>query len=173
MHNCAIVQFDFSNRELLEFARNLLELKFNFKCSIENLSSISQSEIFDRSRNQYYSTKILEHAFKNFSRDYEKIIVITQLDLFVPVLTFVFGEAQLSGKAAIVSTSRLHNEFYGLEKDEMKLLQRFKKELLHELGHTFGLKHCRDWFCVMHSSSTVDEVDIKGEDYCHACASLR
>lgn len=169
MRSCAIVQFNFSNAELLEKANQTIELNFGYKCVLENINSISSNNFFDPSRNQYYSTKILEAALTKFSAAYDKLIVLTQFDLYVPILTFVFGEAQLNGKAAIVSTSRLHNEFYGLQRDEKILSERFKKEIMHEIGHTFGLKHCHDWFCVMHSSSTVDEVDIKGGNYCRDC----
>lgn len=169
MQKCAVVQFDFTNSFLLQQTKNLLESKFNFEATLRQLNSMPLNEIFDSSRNQYYSTKILEHALKHFSGEYEKIIVLTRHDLFVPVLTFVFGEAQLDGKAAIISSARLHNEFYGIPPDENILRRRFKKEALHEIGHTFGLRHCKDWFCVMHSSSSIDEVDVKGEEFCKDC----
>lgn len=169
MPNCAVVQFDFTNSLLLEQTKNLLSSNFDFEVSFHQLNSIPIKEIFDSSRNQFYSTKILEYALKYFSRDYDKIVVLTHQDLFVPVLTFVFGEAQLNGKAVIISSARLHNEFYGIPPDEKILLQRFKKETLHEAGHTFGLRHCKDWFCVMHSSSSIDEVDVKGEEFCKDC----
>ena len=66
-------------------------------------------------------------------------------DLYVPVLTFVFGEAQLEGNCAVVSTARLHEEFYGMPASDDLLGERLLKEAVHELGHTFGLRHCADW----------------------------
>jgi archaemetzincin len=95
--------------------------------------------------------------------------MITDFDLYVPVLTFVFGEAQLNGKAAIVSAHRLYPEFYGLPPNEDLFLARLIKEMNHELGHTYGLRHCLNFECVMHSSSNVDEIDIKGEALCKKC----
>ena len=77
---------------------------------------------------------------------------VTVGDLYVPLLTFVFGEAQVDGSCATVSTARLRKEFYGLPADEALLRERLLKESLHELGHTFGLRHCADWRCVMASS---------------------
>jgi archaemetzincin len=97
---------------------------------------------------------------------------VTDIDLYVPVLTFVFGEAQLRGPAAIVSAHRLHEEYYGLPADEGVLVQRLVKETLHELGHTQGLRHCTDWRCVMSSAHTVERVDIRQAGFCAACARL-
>jgi len=86
---------------------------------------------------------------------------MTELDIYVPVLTFLFGEAQLNGKLSLVSVCRLHEEFYSGTSDSGLLLERTLKESLHELGHNYGLIHCHDWDCVMHSSNSVEEVDIK------------
>jgi archaemetzincin len=93
------------------------------------------------------------------------------MDLYIPVLTFVFGEAQLDGMAAIVSTHRLQNQFYGLPHDDDLMLRRLEKEVIHELGHTFGLFHCRQFECVMRSSTYVEEIDLKRADLCDACRS--
>jgi archaemetzincin len=94
------------------------------------------------------------------------------LDLFVPVLTFVFGQAQLKGPGALLSTFRLRNEFYGLPADPYLLLDRTIKEAVHELGHSFGLVHCHDPACVMSSSTYVEEVDLKSDWYCSECEGL-
>ena len=75
------------------------------------------------------------------------------MDLYIPVLTFVFGEAQLSDGGAVVSAHRLRQEFYGMPTDPELLHERLLKESLHELGHTYGLRHCPDYTCVMSSSN--------------------
>jgi archaemetzincin len=85
------------------------------------------------------------------------------------LLTFVFGEAQLDGNCAVVSTARLKEEFYGLPRREELFLERLIKEAAHELGHTFGLRHCMDWRCVMASSHAVERLDVKGAEFCKAC----
>lgn len=90
-------------------------------------------------------------------------------DLFIPILTFVFGEAMLGGNSAVVSTYRLQEGFYGLADDAEVLLWRLKKEAVHELGHTFGLVHCREFECVMHSSRGIEEVDVKSSEFCEDC----
>ncbi len=98
-----------------------------------------------------------------------RVLGVTASDLYVPVLTFVFGEAQLDGNCAVVSTARLKDEFYGLPPRPDLLRERLLKEAAHELGHTFGLRHCADWRCVMTSSHAVERLDVKGAEFCRAC----
>jgi archaemetzincin len=94
---------------------------------------------------------------------------VTTLDLFIPILTFVFGEAQLRGPCALVSLHRLREEFYGLPGNDALLRARLVKESVHELGHTLGLRHCRDWQCVMASTHDVQRLDLKSQAYCPSC----
>lgn len=122
-------------------------------------------------RNQYHSTLVLAQLLKNLPASEGKIIGITSVDLYIPVLTFVFGESQLDGNGAVISTFRLRNEFYGLPEDANLLLDRTVKEAMHELGHAFGLVHCPDYECVMNSSTYVEDIDLKGEQLCLACQS--
>ncbi|MGA2599921.1 MAG: hypothetical protein ABSH09_23365 [Bryobacteraceae bacterium] len=89
---------------------------------------------------------------------------VASVDLFVPVLTFVFGEAQLEGNCAVVSHYRLAEP----GRPEL-LMERLTKEAAHELGHTFGLRHCHDWNCVMSSSHAVERLDVKSADFCARC----
>lgn len=126
---------------------------------------------FDDKRRQYYSTAILQRLERACDPD-ARVLGVTTCDLFVPVLTFVFGEAQLEGNCATVSTARLREEAYGLPGRPDLLHERLLKEAVHELGHTFGLRHCRDWECVMTSSHAVERLDVKGVNFCPACAKV-
>ena len=135
-------------------------------------SAIRIDRAFDQSRRQYNSTALLALLIENSTSSEIKDILIVDVDLYIPVLTYVFGEAQLSGIAAIVSTHRLHNQFYGLPRNDGSMMQRLEKEVIHELGHTFGLYHCRQFECVMRSSTYVEEIDLKKADPCGSCSVL-
>ena len=124
---------------------------------------------FDAQRNQYYATAILRRLHETEASENVRAIGVTRLDLFVPVLTFVFGEAELGGRCGLVSLHRLDERFYGLPASRELLFDRLVKETVHEIGHTFGLRHCDDWRCVMTSSHAVDRLDIKGRDFCFEC----
>jgi archaemetzincin len=120
-------------------------------------------------RGQFNSTEIIARLVELKPEGAWRIAGVTDFDLCIPILTFVFGEAQFGCCAAVVSLNRLHQEFYGLPSDPDLLFSRAVKETLHELGHTFGLRHCPDYGCVMHSSTMVGDIDLKGDDFCSSC----
>jgi archaemetzincin len=126
-------------------------------------------KVFDADRSQYNSTLLLAELLNDPQDAAAKILAVTSVDLFIPVLTYVFGEAQLDGRAAIVSIHRLRSEVYGLPPDEHELNDRLIKEATHELGHTYGLVHCQDATCVMRASTYVEDIDIKSARFCPAC----
>lgn len=151
----------------LEHLASALARTFRTPCRIRP-ETLDLAFSFDERRGQYYSTAILRELERVSDPD-ARVLAVTTCDLFVPVLTFVFGEAQLDGNCAVVSTARLHEEFYGLPARADLLRQRLLKEASHELGHTFGLRHCPDWRCVMASSHAVERLDVKEADFCIAC----
>lgn len=129
------------------------------------------SAYYSPDRGQYNATLILAHLLRHLPEPDSKIVGLTNVDLFMPVLTFVFGQAQLNGPGALVSTFRLRNEYYGLPPSMPLLYERTVKEIVHELGHTFGLVHCPDYSCVMHASTYVEEVDLKQARFCPDCSA--
>jgi archaemetzincin len=94
---------------------------------------------------------------------------VVDVDIFAPGLNFVFGEADITGKKAIISLQRLRQEFYSLPKNEELFHERVLKEAVHELGHTYGLKHCPNPACVMHFSNSLHDTDLKNYNFCPAC----
>ena len=161
----------FLNIQLLD--RIIGTLKQTFRTQVNKIFlSIDTDSLYSRERRQYYSTGFMEQSVAQTTHINGKIILITELDIYVPVLTFLFGEAQLNGKHSIVSVFRLHEEFYSGFTDNELLYERTIKEIYHELGHNFGLIHCRNWDCVMHSSNNIEEVDLKGNTYCKKCFNL-
>jgi len=129
---------------------------------------------FDSGRGQYNSRILLAQLLNQQPSGATWILGVAGVDLFIPVLTYVFGEAQLDGRAAVVSTYRLDNRIYGLPPDRDLLFQRLCKEAVHELGHTRNLMHCHRHPCVMLSSPYVEGIDMKSDQFCEDCLrSLR
>lgn len=124
---------------------------------------------FDASRGQYNSRTLLAQLINHEPQDAVRVLGVTSVDLFIPVLTYVFGEAQLDGRAAVISAYRLQNEMYGLPPDRDILRKRLCKEAVHELGHTYNLVHCPRQPCVMASSTYVEDIDMKRAEFCGPC----
>jgi archaemetzincin len=120
-------------------------------------------------RQQYHSSEILAHM-QSWRRDGAwRLLGVANVDLYIPILTFVFGEAQVGGPCAVFSTFRLRQDFYGLPPDDGLLRARALKEAMHELGHTLQLSHCDDYRCAMAPSHAVEWIDLKESTLCEAC----
>jgi archaemetzincin len=144
---------------------------FGVSCHVRD-GALDAAFARDAERGQYHSTAILQRLRELSADPGVRVLGVTAHDLFVPIFTFVFGEAQLEGHCAVVSFYRLAEEHYGLPADEGKLRERLVKEAVHELGHTFGLSHCDDWRCVMASSHGVERLDVKGAEFCGECGRV-
>jgi archaemetzincin len=126
---------------------------------------------FDAGRNQVASIPVLEMLLRRCPEDARKLLAVTERDLFIPVLTFVFGHAQLGGRVGVISLARLRQEFYGLAPDREVFLERAHKEALHETGHLFGLVHCPERTCAMSLATNVRQIDSKDDAFCPQCAA--
>jgi len=130
---------------------------------------LNADSAFHAERRQYHSTEILGRLHALAGQECWRILGVTDFDLYIPILTFVFGEAQMGGSVAVVSTHRLHQQFYGLPGDEAVFQERLLKESLHELGHTLDLRHCEDYRCAMAGSHAVEWIDLKEAAICSEC----
>ncbi len=164
MHIYIITFGDVEKRALLCGAH---AVKHAFRLNVR-ISSVSFpiSQAYNPYRGQYDAELVLQYLSRLDYPDVLRLIALVSFDLYVEGLNFVFGLAQHGGRNAVVSIHRLRTT------DEELFFERVKKELLHELGHTFGLGHCQDRRCVMSFSNSVFEVDIKGSDFCPRCKSL-
>jgi archaemetzincin len=139
-----------------------------FHCPVEieaDLRDLAQA--YSPERKQYDSSKLLASLGK--AKRQERVVGIADVDLYVPRLNFVFGEADVESGTAIISLCRLRQEYYGLDPDEALFLERAAKEIVHELGHTFGLGHCPNNKCVMHFSNSLADTDVKEVHFCDQC----
>jgi len=157
---------DFSD-ELIEAIAGEIQRVFGFSSAIETvLQDISFA--LDQNRNQHHSTMILEQLAAGAPDRAVRVIALAQVDLFIPILTHVYGEAQLGGTACIVSTFRLNEGRSGMNISR-KYIGRVVKEAVHELGHTFNLRHCPEDSCIMHYCRNEEDVDRKSDELCRYC----
>ena len=122
-------------------------------------------------RQQFHSSEILQHMQPLVRAQDWRFLAIADVDLYIPILKYVFDEAQMGGPCAVVSLHRLRQEFYGLDRDDALLSQRLLKECVHGLGHTLDLRHCQEYSCVMASSHAVEWIDLRGSTLCDSCRS--
>ena len=148
--------------------REHLEATFEMATAFRIVEGIP-GETLDARRGQRSSTKILRWILERAPAEAEKVLAVTDADLFIPVLTFVFGEAQLGGAAAVMSTARLGTRYDGTPAPAALREARYTKECLHELGHTFNLVHCPDPGCVMARSNALPDIDRKQAGFCRSC----
>jgi len=169
-HNIVISPIGNIDTKLIKPISREIKKIFNYQtCETPLLKDVDFA--FDPSRHQYHSTLILNKLESQAPPDSTKIVALTDLDLFIPILTYVYGEAQLGGKACIVSTHRLMEGLSSKSSPETFRI-RVIKEAIHELGHTFSLKHCPDHTCIMHYCRAIEDVDIKSDSLCRYCTIL-
>jgi archaemetzincin len=156
---------------LLEPLAEGLTRRLQVACSIQP-DGLEAEFAYNPQRRQYHSTELLKKILQKPPGKGWKVLGVTEMDLYIPVLTFVFGEALVANGGAVVSAHRLHQEFYGMPPDRELLHERLLKEALHELGHTYGLRHCPDYSCVMSASYGVERIDLKRADFCSTCTRL-
>jgi archaemetzincin len=156
------------DRRLMEELRSTLATMFRVPCELLN-HPLNPEFAYHPERQQYHSSEILGAMQQSLAAHCWRLLGVTAVDLYIPILTFVFGEAQLGGRCALVSLHRLRQEFYGLSGDQLLLRQRLVKEAVHELGHTLELTHCDDYTCVMAASHAVEWIDIKETHLCEIC----
>lgn len=165
--NIVLIPVGKIDKEIMEILKNNLSKVFNKQVFIGGEMS-EPDYAFNRKRNQYLSTAILNLLTEQEEfAEYEKILGIVDHDLYVPELNFVFGEA--GRKMAVISLTRLRQEFYGLPEDKSLFYRRTLTEAVHELAHTYGLGHCSNPRCVMFFSNTLMDTDRKGSEFCLKC----
>lgn len=163
-----LISFGYFGKELLEMVAKDVEHEFLLPVVTKD-GHLDLSDFYSPARRQYDGNKLLKEIDAIYASDLDKTLGVFNVDLFIPILTFIFGQAFLNGRAGIASIHRLSNERYGITSDEAILMDRFRKEVIHELGHTFGLIHCSNSACVMRSSTYVEDIDQKGHHLCSKC----
>ena len=170
LETITLISFGYFEKELLEMVVGDVEREFSLPVKTRE-GHLDLSEFYDSARRQYDGNRLIHEIDVRFALDGEKTLGLFNVDLFIPILTYIFGQAFLNGRSGIASIYRLSNERYGIKADEKVFVDRIRKEVVHELGHTFGLIHCRNASCVMRSSTYVEDIDQKGAELCSQCRS--
>jgi len=163
-----LIPFGYFDAGLLERILGDVEGEFSVPVRIRD-GFLDLTEFYHTARNQYDGNRLLTAINHSFGSESEKTLGLFDVDLFIPILTFIFGQAFLNGRSGIVSIYRLKNEKYGMKPDAPLFLNRLRKEVIHELGHTFGLIHCLHPACVMRSATYVEDIDQKDHRFCMRC----
>ncbi|MBD0360968.1 MAG: archaemetzincin family Zn-dependent metalloprotease [Nitrososphaeraceae archaeon] len=141
-----------------------------------SITTMLPTYLFDKARKQWISDSLLDWLLELSEPDVTtKVLAICDFDAYSDELNFVFGEAHLGGRVAAIYLPRLREEFYVRKSDKNNnnlFEQRVIKEAVHELGHTFGLRHCQISKCVMHFSNSLQDTDFKDDKFCERCNKI-
>lgn len=165
-----LISFGYFGKNILEKTAEAIFEEYHKPVVLKD-GHLDLSEFYDSARRQYNGNSLLMQMDAHTNPDSLKTLGAFNVDLFIPILTFIFGQAFLGGRTGIASIYRLDNQRYGMAANNQLMLSRFKKEVIHELGHTFGLIHCQNPTCVMRSSTYVEDIDQKEQHLCFSCRS--
>jgi archaemetzincin len=171
LQNITLISFGNFDRPFLRKIAEAASYEFRLSPVIRE-GYLDLSAYYDASRRQYDGNLILKKVDELYGDDSSRTLGIFSVDIFIPILTFIFGQAYLNGRTGIASVFRLSNERYGMDRNDDLLLERAMKEVIHELGHTMGLIHCHVPDCVMRSVTYVEDIDQKSWSLCRNCRSL-
>jgi archaemetzincin len=171
LQNVTLVSFGYWEYDFMQKVAGIVARETSFNVQVKE-GHMDVSDFYDPARRQYNANELLKQIDGNYAGEEGKIIGLFNVDLFIPIFTYIFGQAILGGHCGIVSVFRLNNERYGMPADDAQLLERSAKEILHELGHSLGLIHCFDTDCVMRAGSYVEDIDQKSTEFCLNCRKL-
>jgi len=158
------------DRALLENLCAAIPQHLPVRCEILG-TAIDATPAYHAERQQFHSSQILLRMQPLVHPWAWRLLAVTNVDLYIPILKYIFGEAQMGGPCGVISSHRLRQEFYGLDGDDSLLSQRLLKEAIHELGHTLDLQHCPDYRCAMASAHAVEWIDLRETRLCESCGS--
>jgi len=168
MTKIVILPIGEADQNTLDSIARALQENYGSETVINDVVRVPE-KTYNARRKQYHATRILK-ALENVKPGGCDIVLgVIDQDLYVPELNFVFGEADVLARIAVIGLSRLRQEYYSLEPDLDLFHQRAAKEAIHEVGHTCGLGHCTDPLCIMHFSNSLKDTDKKESRICIEC----
>jgi archaemetzincin len=164
------------NQNLITVIKAQITIFYDVKVVVLPMLALPQTSYL-KSRDRYVADSLLDfillqQALKeknNTPNHCDYIVGLTEKDICTSHNNSsswgVFGLGFMPGKACVISTLRLKkNANYDL------LTIRLIKVVLHELGHNFGLDHCKTPGCMMRDAEgTIKSVDNEKMDICKVC----
>lgn len=145
-------------------------LSVAFSAGVDILQGVDMpDEAESQERGQFYSTVVLSKLELMRQNETERILGLTEEDLYIPTTPFVYGEADPIAGCAIMSFYRMRLEFYGMSEDDKQIFSRAIKEAIHLVGQLFRLTVCTNPRCVMFRSSSMSDTDAKADKFCDNC----
>ena len=165
-----IVIVPLGENDFLELNRLAAHLAQVFACAVDILSGARvPDEAYSPARGQYFAMILLQKLELLRSADREKILALVDEDLFTPDRAWVIGASDRIAGTSVISTHRLRQEYFGFEDEEEVVYHRTCKEAVHQLGHLFGMRSCRNPRCAMFTTERMQDIDIKREKFCDNC----
>jgi len=152
---------------LLETLRKFVEGAYAMPCTVMKRFDLP-STAYDAARKQYRANELLSFLMSHSPRGASKVVGVTEKDITTGQMNFIFGLADLRGRSCVVSVCRLHESFWGKREKDTLLYRRALKVLYHELGHTFGMRHCDKIECAMCYHNSLPELDVSYVWFCPA-----
>ena len=132
---------------------------------------------YNQETGQYDGKDLLAWLSLNYKKPHKDaigVIAITDVDLAIEELNFLFGLASPSSQVGVASVYRYRPDFtqevFSDEQEEYNsMLYRITKTACHEVGHMFGLLHCVFYQCAMNGSNDLEQTDQRPIYLCPVC----
>jgi len=167
----AVQPFGHVRGDVVEVIASNLEIFFQIRTEVFPEQPIPDKAHNPR-RGQYNCYPILKSLGTLRPEHAIKIIGVTDVDLFIPILTYVFGEAEMGGNATVISTYRPARGKDRQLVPSKLLFERIAKIAVHEMAHTFRLAHCKEDGCLMGSFPVLGHVDEQPIRFCRYCVTF-
>jgi archaemetzincin len=165
-----IVIVPLGESDFVELNRLAAHLAQVFSCAVDILSGARiPEEAYSPIRGQYFAMVLLQKLELLKSGEREKILALVDEDMFTPDRAWVIGASDRIGGTSVISTHRLRQEYFGYDDEDQIVYYRTCKETVHQLGHLFGMRSCRNPRCAMYSSERMQDIDEKREKFCDNC----
>lgn len=165
-----IVVVPLGESDFFEFNRLAGHLASSFACAVDILSGAKMpDEAYSPIRGQYFAMVILQKLELLRSSEREKIVALVDEDLYTADQAWVIGASDRIAGTSVISLHRLRQEYFGYGEEEKILYRRVIKETVHQIGHLFGMRSCRNPRCAMYASERMQDIDAKREKFCDNC----